>query len=190
MPQFYTLFKRKRLLTILMPPPCGGTEGTYRDADSVWPSGWHFVSVNAGKHTEKGEVTLNVFVQLLEGNGGAKFLVEVGLVCGKLHVGNKVGRLLLVQQPGIAKALNIAALGRKITLLHMLGSQTMLNCPWEQLNVIQIKFSTFHIVYCLVNRSVSFTRILLPPLPTIHFIKWFFDKRSAFGWLVGYMSHS
>ena len=165
---FKRLFLSKHILTILMPPPCGGTEGADRNADSVWPSGWHFVSVDAGKHTEEGEVALDVFVQLLEGNGDAQLLVEVGLVSGELHMGHKVGRLLLVQQPGIAKALDIAALGHEITLLHMLGSQTMLNRPWEQLNVIQIKFSTFHIVYCLVNRSSSFTRIVLPPLPTIH----------------------
>ena len=114
-----------------MPPPCGSTEGTDRNADSVWPSGWHFLCVNAGKHTEESEVALDVFVQLLEGNGGAQLLVEVGLVSGKLHVGHKMGRLLLVQQPGIAKALNITALGHEITLLHMLGSQTMLNRPWE-----------------------------------------------------------
>ena len=111
-------------------------------------------------------------MQLLEGNGSTKFLIEIGLVSGKLHMGHKMGRLLLVQQPGIAKAIDIAALGHEITLLHMLGSQTMLNRPWEQLNVIQIKFSTFHIVYCLVNRSVSFTRILLPPLPTIIEAGW------------------
>ena len=151
-----------------MPPPCSGTESMDAHANSVWPSWWHLFCINAGQHTEESEVALDIFMQLLEGNGGAQFLIEVGLVSGKLHMGHKMGRLLLVQQPGIAKAIDIAAFGHEITLLHMLGSQTMLNCPWEQLNVIQIKFSTFHIVYCLVNRSVSFTRILLPPLPTIH----------------------
>ena len=40
----------------------------------------------------------------------------------------------------------IATLGHKITLLHMLGNQTVLNRPWEQLNVIQMKFSMYHIV--------------------------------------------
>ena len=162
-----------------MPPPCCGTQGADGNPDSVWPSGWHFVCIDASQHTEEREVALYVFMQLLEGNSCSKFLVEVGFISGKLHVGHKVGGLLLVQQPGITKALNIAALGHKITLLHMLGSQTMLNRPWEQLNVIQIKFSTFHIVYCLVNRSLSFTRIVLPPLPTT------FES-----WLVGYMSHS
>ena len=173
-----------------MPPPCGGTKGTDRNANSVWPSGWYFLGIDAGQHTEESEVALNVFMQLLKGNSCSKFLVEVGFISGKLHVGHKVGRLLLVQQPGITKALNIAALGHKITLLHMLGSQTMLNRPWEQLNVIQIKFSTFHIVYCLVNRSLSFTRITLPPLPTIFLRNRLFNKRSALGRLVGYMSHS
>ena len=64
-------------------------------------------------------------MQLLEGNSCSKFLVEVCFISGKLHMGHKMGRLLLVQQSGIAKALNIAALGHEITLLHMLGSQTM-----------------------------------------------------------------
>ena len=70
-----------------MPPPCGSAEGTDRDTDSVGPSGRHFVWIDAGQHTEEGEVALDIFMQLLEGNGGAQFLVEVGLVSGKLHMG-------------------------------------------------------------------------------------------------------
>ena len=137
-----------------MPPPCGGTEGTDGNADTVGPRGWHFCSVDACKHTEEDEVAPDVIVQLLEGNGGAQLLVEVGFVSGKLHMGNEVWWLLLVQQPGIAKAFYITAFGHEITLLHMLGSQTLFNCPWEQL-----------------NRSLSFTRIVLPPLPKIHPLK-------------------
>jgi hypothetical protein len=49
-----------------MPPPRGSTEVKDRNADSVWPSGWNLVSVNAGKHTKESEVALDVFVQLLK----------------------------------------------------------------------------------------------------------------------------
>ena len=62
---------------MLMPPPYDSAEGTDANTDSVWPSGWHFVSIlalasvlmgraDAGKHTEEGEVILDVFVQLLK----------------------------------------------------------------------------------------------------------------------------
>lgn len=59
---------------ILMPSPCGGTEGMDRNADSVRPSGWNFLSVDTSKHTEEGRVALNVFMQLLKGNGDGHFL--------------------------------------------------------------------------------------------------------------------
>jgi hypothetical protein len=39
---------------------------------------------------------------------------------------------------------------------------------WEHNVITILNLLDFHIVYCLVNRSVSFTRIVLPPLPTIH----------------------
>ena len=118
------------LFSILMPPSCSSTQGADGNPDYVRPSGWNFLSIDACQHTEECEVALDVFMQLLESNGCAQFLVEVCLVSCKLHMGHKVGWLLLVQQPGIAKALDIAALGHEITLLHMLGSQTMLNRPW------------------------------------------------------------
>ena len=83
-----------------MPPPRGGTEGTDGDADSIWPSGWHFSSIDAGKHTEEGDVALDVFMQFLEGNCCAQLLIEVGFVSGKLHMSLplKGGRLNLYQE--------------------------------------------------------------------------------------------
>ena len=163
-----------------MPPSCGGTEGADGNTDSVGPCGWDFGCINAGKHAEESEVALDVFMQLLEGNGGAQFLVEVCLVSGKLHMGHKMGK---VSVDAIARHRQTplhTALSHEITLLHMLGSQTMLNRPWEQLNVIQIKFSTFHIVYCLVNRSA---RSLASSYHRC-------QRYCSVGWLVGYMSHS
>lgn len=61
-------------MPILMPPPCGGAEGADGDFDSVRPSGRHFASIDAGKHTEEGEVGLDILMWLLEGNGGAQLL--------------------------------------------------------------------------------------------------------------------
>ena len=165
------------IFPILMPPSCGSTQGADRYLDSVWPSRWYFVYIDASEHTEESEVALDVFMQFLESNCSAQLLIEVGLVSGKLHMSHKVGRFLLVQQPSIAKTLNKAALCHEITLLHMLGSQTVFNRPWEQLNVIQIKFSTFHIVYFLVNKSAR-------SLASIY------HRCQRIGWLVGYMSHS
>ena len=85
------------IFPILMPPSCGSTQGADRYLDSVWPSRWYFVYIDASEHTEESEVALDVFMQLLEGNGGAQFLVEVCLVSGKLHMGHKMGRFLLMQ---------------------------------------------------------------------------------------------
>ena len=47
------------LFSILIPPPCGGTKSTDGDSDSVWPSGWNLVGINACKYTEESEVALD-----------------------------------------------------------------------------------------------------------------------------------
>ena len=50
--------------------------------------------------------------------------------------------------------------------IYMLWLQPTMLESWKHDIIAILNLLDFHIVYCLVNRSVSFTRIILPPLPT------------------------
>ena len=88
-----------------------------------------------------------------------------------------MGLRLLVQEPVVTMTLYVSKLRLEGLSIYMFWFQPTMLEPWGHDVIAILNFLDFHIVYCLVNRSLSFTRIFLPPLPTI-------------GRLVGYMSHS
>ena len=69
--------------------------------------------------------------------------------------------------------------GSVVYSIYMFWFQSTMLEPWEHDIIAILNLLDFHIVYCLVNRSLSFTRITLPPLPTIFLRNRFFDKQSA-----------
>ena len=138
-----------------MPPAGSISQSIYPYFDVIRIAHGQLFNVAAGKHAEERGVALDVIVPDMKPHCNAEFVVKIGFILGELHLSHNMWGFLLEDHPDIAKNFHIAALCHEITLLHMLGSQTILNCPWEQLNVITIKFSNFHIVYCLVGYSHS-----------------------------------
>lgn len=138
-----------------MPP--AGSRGQSIDLcfDVIRIAHGQLFNVAARQHTEERGVALNVIVTDITPHCHTEFSVKIGFILGELHLSRNMWGLLLEDHPDIAKSFHIPALCHEITLLHVFGSQTILNCPWEQLNVITIKFSNFHIVYCLVGYSHS-----------------------------------
>ena len=159
-------------------------------ADKVGVLWGKFFGIEPCNDADESGVALNVVAPMIFAQAEAEDVVKLCFGAGQLDVGHHMRLCLLVQEPVVAVALYVSKFCLEGLAFYMFWFQPIMLEPWEHDVIAILNLLDFHIVYCLVNRSVSFTRIVLPPLPTIHFIKWFFDKRSAFGWLVGYMSHS
>ena len=164
-------------------------EGIYTFADEVGVLGGEFGSVIAGNDTDERRVTLDVVAPMILAlyfypciiavpyQGTLNIKLRFG--AGQLDMSHHMGLRLLVQEPVVAVTLYVFQLCLEGISIYMLWFQPTMLEPWEHDIIAILNLLDFHIVYCLVNRSVSFTRITLPPLPTIFLRNRFFDKRSA-----------
>lgn len=98
---------------------------------------------------------MNIAVPYVKPQCFAELDVKVCFILCQLHLCHNMWGLLLKNNPDIAHRFYIAALCHEVTLLNVVRSQTFLHCSWEQLNIITIKFSYFHIVYYLVGYTHS-----------------------------------
>ena len=90
----------------------------------------------------------------------------------------------IVQEPVVTVPLYVFQLCLEGISIYMLWFRPTMLEPWKHDIIAILNLLDFHIVYCLVNRSLSFTRITLPPLPTIHFYKMVLRQAKRLG-LVG-----
>ena len=97
----------------------------------------------------------------------AEDVVKLRFGTGQLDVSHHMGLRLLVQEPIVAVILYVFQLCLEGISIYMFWFQPTMLEPWEHDIIAILNLLDLHIVYCLVNRSLSFTRITLPPLPTI-----------------------
>lgn len=152
-------------------------EGIDPLADKVGVLGGEFDSVEACNDADERRVALDVVAPMILAQAEAKEVIKLRFGAGQLDVSHNVGLCLLVQEPVVAVTLYVSKLCLEGISVYMFWFQPTMQEAWGHDIIAILNFLDFHIVYCLVNRLVSFTRIFLPPLPTI-------------GRLVGYMSHS
>ena len=141
-------------------------EGIDSLADEVGVLGGEFGGIEAGNDTDESGVTLDVVAPMVLAQTEAKDVVKLCFGLGQLDVGHHMGLRLLVQEPVVTVTLYVSKLCLEGLAFYMLWFQPTMLEAWEHDVITILNLLDFHIVYCLVNRSVSFTRIVLPPLPT------------------------
>ena len=156
-------------------------EGIDPLADKVGVLGGEFGSIEACNDADESEITLDVVAPIVLAlyfypciiavpyQGTLNIKLRFG--AGQLDVSHHMGLCLLVQEPVVAMPLYMPKLCLEGLAFYMFWFQPTMLEAWEHDVITILNFLDFHIVYCLVNRSVSFTRIVLPPLPTIHFFE-------------------
>ena len=147
-------------------------EGIYTFADEVGVLGGEFGSVIAGNDTDVRRVTLDVVAPMILAQAEAEDVVKLRFGTGQLDVSHHMGLRLLVQEPIVTVILYVFQLSLEGISIYMFWFQSTMLEPWEHDIIAILNLLDLHIVYCLVNRSVSFTRIILPPLPTIIGAGW------------------
>ena len=111
-------------------------------------------------------VAIDVVAPMILAQTEAKDVVKFCFALGQLDVSHHMRLRLLVQEPIVAVTFYVFQLCDKQVAFYMLWLQPTMLETWKHHVVTILNFLDFHIVYCLVNRSVSFTHITLPPLPT------------------------
>ena len=147
-------------------------EGIDPLADKVGVLGCEFGRIEAGNDADESGVTLDVVAPMIFAQAEAEDVVKLCFGAGQLDVGHHMGLRLLVQEPVVAMTLYVSKLRLEGLSIYMFWFQPIMLEPWEHDVIAILNLLDFHIVYCLVNRSVSFTRIILPPLPTIIGAGW------------------
>jgi len=145
-------------------------EGIDSLANKVGVLGCEFGRIEAGNDADESRITLNVVAPMVLAQAEAENVVKLCLVAGQLDVSHNVGLCLLVQEPVVAVTLYVSKLWLEGISVYMFWFQPTMLEAWEHDIIAILNLLDFHIVYCLVNRSVSFTRIFLPPLPTIRLV--------------------
>ena len=142
-------------------------EGIYTFADEVGVLGGEFGSIEAGNDADERRVALDVVAPMILAQAEAEDVIKLRFGTGQLDVSHHMGLCLLVQEPVVAMTFYVPKLCLEGISIYMFWFQSTMLEPWEHDIIAILNLLDLHIVYCLVNRSVSFTRIILPPLPTI-----------------------
>ena len=146
-------------LTVLIPPSGGSVEGIDSLADEVGILGGEFCGIEAGNDTDERHVTLNVVAPMILAQAEAEDVIKLRFGAGQLDVSHHVWLCLLVQEPVVTVTLYVSKLCLEGISIYMLWLQPTMLEAWEHDVIAILNLLDFHIVYCLVNRSVSFTRI-------------------------------
>ena len=172
----------KNLVAVLIPPSGGGMEGIDPLADKIRIFGGELCCIEACNDADECRVALDVVAPMVFAlyfypciiavpyQGTLNVKLRFG--AGQLDVSHHMGLRLLVQEPIVAMALYVSKLCLEGISIYMFWFQPTMLEPWKHDIIAILNLLDFHIVYCLVNRSVSFTRIILPPLPTIIGAGW------------------
>ena len=151
-------------------------------ADEIGVLGGELFGIETSNDADESRVTLDVVAPMVLAlyfypciiavpyQGTLNIKLRFGM--GQLDVSHHMGLCLLVQEPVVAVPLYVSKLCLEGLAFYMFWLQPTMLEPWKHDITTILNLLDFHIVYCLVNRSLSFTRIHLPPLPTIIGAGW------------------